>query len=254
MRQQIVNYTFNASAKTITFTDFTAIQIERIIYIKNLTVSGDLVIYDPTNTTSFPGTVATNVLTFTAANAGMQNTDKLFIIYDTLLLKPEDSASADGDYGIPMLAVRKATPANTSGTDGDYEPPQLSAGRLWTSAKIDSIVPATSGGLTTYHLVSANSTNATVIKASAGQVFGWYIYNSNAAARKVAFHNASTTPTAGASIFFTLVIPPSSGANVFSETGIAFSTGIAITTVTDLTDAGNTAVALNDLIINIFYA
>lgn len=46
----------------------------------------------------------------------------------------EDVASANGDTGTIALAVRKATPANTSGTDGDYEALQISAGRLWTDA------------------------------------------------------------------------------------------------------------------------
>ncbi len=113
--------------------------------------------------------------------------------------------------------------------------------------------PATTGGLTTYHLVSANSTNATVVKNSAGQLYGWYIYNSNAAARKLVFHNASSTPTAGASVFFSLMIPGSSGANVSFEMGIPFSTGISITTVTELADSGTTAVGTSDLIINLFY-
>lgn len=116
-----------------------------------------------------------------------------------------------------------------------------------------SNVPVTSGGLTTYHLASAGTTNATNLKASAGQVYGWFIYNSNAAYRKVAFHNTAGTPTAGASVFFSLVIPPGSGANVFTDTGIAFSTGIAITTTTGLADSDTVAVAANDLIINIFY-
>lgn len=114
--------------------------------------------------------------------------------------------------------------------------------------------PATTGGLTTFHLESAATTNATVVKASAGQLYGWYIYNSNAAARKVAFHNTASAPTAGASIFFTLVIPAASGANAFSPIGIAFSTGIAITTVTGLADNNATAVAADDLNINLFYA
>lgn len=113
--------------------------------------------------------------------------------------------------------------------------------------------PQTTGGWATYHLVSAASTNATVIKASAGQVGGWFIYNSNASALKVAFHNASSTPTAGASIYFSLVIPATSGANVSFPSGIAFSTGIAITTVTELADSGSTAVASGDLLINIWY-
>lgn len=56
--------------------------------------------------------------------------------------KAEDVASADADIGIPAMAVRKATPANTSGTDGDYEMIQMSAGRLWVSATVDAALPA----------------------------------------------------------------------------------------------------------------
>jgi hypothetical protein len=113
--------------------------------------------------------------------------------------------------------------------------------------------PSATGGLSTFHLVSAGSTNATNIKASAGQLYCWYIYNSNAAARKVAFHNTAGTPTAGASVFFSMVIPPAAGANACAASGIAFSTGIAITTVTGLPDSDNAAVAANDLIINLWY-
>jgi hypothetical protein len=116
-----------------------------------------------------------------------------------------------------------------------------------------TVASSASGGDSTFHLVSAASTNATNIKASAGKVTGWYIYNSNASARKVAFHNTAGTPTAGSSISSAIVIPGLAAANVSFPDGIDFSTGIAITTVTDLTDAGNTAVALNDLIINIYY-
>lgn len=64
--------------------------------------------------------------------------------------KAEDAASADADLGFQALAVRKATPANTSGTDGDYEFLQISAGRLWVSANIDTIAgtaPTTVGKL-----------------------------------------------------------------------------------------------------------
>lgn len=60
----------------------------------------------------------------------------------TNIAKAEDAASADADVGVPAMAVRKGTPANTSGTDGDYEMLQMSAGRLWTSATIDAALPA----------------------------------------------------------------------------------------------------------------
>jgi len=60
----------------------------------------------------------------------------------TNIAKEEDAASADADVGVPSMAVRKATPANTSGADGDYEMLQMSAGRLWTSATVDAALPA----------------------------------------------------------------------------------------------------------------
>jgi len=112
----------------------------------------------------------------------------------------------------------------------------------------------TSGGDTPYHLVSAATTNATNIKSSAGKVTGWYIYNSNASARKVNFYNSNATPVLGTTaLYFAVVIPGLSAANVSFPDGIDFSTGIGISTVTELTVAGNTAVALNDLVISIFY-
>lgn len=60
----------------------------------------------------------------------------------TGVIRAEDTASADADKGIGALAIRKATPANTSGTDGDYEYLQVSAGRLWASTVIDTALPA----------------------------------------------------------------------------------------------------------------
>jgi hypothetical protein len=116
-----------------------------------------------------------------------------------------------------------------------------------------TLVSGTTAGDSIYHLVSAATTNATNIKASAGEVTGWYIYNSNASARKVAFHNTAGTPTAGSSVYFTVVIPGLAATNVSFPAGLSFSTGIAITTVTGLADSDATAVALNDLNINIYY-
>jgi hypothetical protein len=121
------------------------------------------------------------------------------------------------------------------------------------SAVNTSLQEVATGGATVFHLVSAASTNLTNIKSSAGKVTGWYIYNSNGSARKVAFHNNAGTPTAGAAVYFSAVIPPLSAANCPYPAGINFSTGIAISTTTGLADADTTAVALNDLIINIFY-
>lgn len=70
-------------------------------------------------------------------------------------VKAEDVASADGDKGIPAMAVRKATPANTSGTDGDYENLQMSAGRLWVSSTVDAALPAGTNNIGDVDVVSS---------------------------------------------------------------------------------------------------
>jgi hypothetical protein len=112
------------------------------------------------------------------------------------------------------------------------------------------------GGASTFHLVTAGSTgNATPIKSGVSKITGWYIYNSNGSARKVNFYDTAGTPTVGSAtnFKFSLVIPPLSAANAPYPAGIAFTSGIGITTTTGLTDTDSGLVAANDLIINIFY-
>ena len=166
----------------------------------------------------------------------------------SLIALVPSALTGSGNFKVSLQESNATQAATQSGT-WTVQPGNTANTTPW----LVTLSPATSGGFTTYHLVSAASTNATVVKASAGQLYGWYIYNSNASARKVAFHNSASSPTAGASIFFTIFLPGGSAANVFNDTGIPFSSGIAITTVTDLADSGTTAVGANDLNINLFY-
>jgi hypothetical protein len=78
----------------------------------------------------------------TVDNAGTFAVQATIAAGAAAIAKAEDVASADADVGVPSMAVRKAAPANTSGTDGDYEFLQMSAGRLWVSAVIDTALPA----------------------------------------------------------------------------------------------------------------
>ena len=104
------------------------------------------------------------------------------------------------------------------------------------------------------HIVSAATTNPSIVKASAGRVVGWSLANTNAAWRYVKLHNQATLPTAGAGVVRTIAIPPN-GINTFKiEGGIAFTTGIALTTVTGSADADATAVGLNDIVGDLFFA
>jgi len=79
MKTLILNYTFDATAKTVTFADYATINLERILLITNVT-SG-VIIYQ-FNLLAKLGTVATNVLTLAFNTAAMSNTDKLQIYYD----------------------------------------------------------------------------------------------------------------------------------------------------------------------------
>ena len=117
-----------------------------------------------------------------------------------------------------------------------------------------TVAASTTGGDTIYRLVSATGTNASNIIGGQRKVTGWYIYNSNASARKVNLYNLNVSPTVGTSaIALAIVVPGLAATNVSFPDGIDFSTGISISTVTDLTDAGTTGVGTNDLIINLFY-
>lgn len=65
--------------------------------------------------------------------------------------KAEDVAAVDADQGIPAMAIRKATPGNTSNADGDYEMLQMAAGRLWVDASGPTLTvgthPVTNAGV-----------------------------------------------------------------------------------------------------------
>lgn len=95
-----------------------------------------------------------------------------------------------------------------------------------------TLATATSGGLS-FTDGTMNATK-TQVKGSAGQLYGWYIYNPNASAVYVQIYNlASASVTVGTTVAdLALGIPATSAANVFSDIGLAMGTGItfAITT------------------------
>jgi len=95
--ETVKNYTISTIAKTITFTDYTSIVLERILLITDITLGTTLYQF---NSTTVTGTVATNVLTLSAM-AGVSNTDKLNIVYANL--------TGDPTYETPALPSGAAT-------------------------------------------------------------------------------------------------------------------------------------------------
>lgn len=108
--------------------------------------------------------------------------------------------------------------------------------------------PTTSGGLQTFMASGSDGSSiltnaAQAIKAAAGQVYGYYIYNPEGAVTFVHFYDVAaagvavgTTPPK-----FTLAIPAGSAANLITEIGLEFTTAMSISATT--TVGGNGAPA-----------
>ena len=129
-------------------------------------------------------------------------------------------------------------------------------GVSWTGQNV-GILPLTSGGLLINRLISANTTNATNVKSSAGQVYGWQISNTNASVRFFKLYNKATAPTVGTDTpVMTIAIPGNTNGGITElefATGITFSTGISFALTTGVADSDTTAVAANEVLVNLLF-
>ncbi len=111
----IPDYTFDASAKTVTFDSFGVIDIKRVLLVTNVT--DNIIIYNFADAT-VGGTAATNVLTLDYDTTAMSDTDDIQIYYDMgSLVKRIDEASAtityigqaqdDSDIGDPVWQIQR---------------------------------------------------------------------------------------------------------------------------------------------------
>ncbi len=104
------------------------------------------------------------------------------------------------------------------------------------------------------HIISAATTNATIVKASAGRVLRWQFGNTSAVWQYVKLHNQTTLPTAGTGVVRTIAIPPGGRADGGLEGGVALATGIGLTIVTGSADADATATTLGAVVGDLFFA
>ena len=115
-------------------------------------------------------------------------------------------------------------------------------------------LPLTSGGLTPHRTISAASTNATVVKASAGQVYTIHVGNLNAAVRYLKLYNKATAPTVGTDTpVQTYAIPATGVFNIQFSGGLAFATGIGFAITSGIADADTGAVSADEHVVNIGY-
>ena len=109
-------------------------------------------------------------------------------------------------------------------------------------------------GTSDFHLVSAATTNASSIKASGGQVYGYELGNNGAADAYVKLYNKASAPTVGTDTpFRTIYVPKGSARSFHSTTGLNMGTGIALAITGAAADSDSTAVAANQVTVEIDY-
>jgi len=149
--------------------------------------------------------------------------------------------------GLPFFGVYNDGISNlTSGSEG--------AIRLTVDRKQYVAVGASvSGGWTPYGLSSAATTNATAVKASPGQLGVIIATNNGASVAYLKIYNA-TSATAGSGTPIQRYLLPAGGGVAPPLGGpLYFSTGISFTITGGAADSDTTAVALNQVQVNLGY-
>jgi len=115
----------------------------------------------------------------------------------------------------------------------------------------------TSGGWTPGKLISAATTNATSVKASAGQVGYLQVTNINAAVRYLKIYNKASAPTVGTDTpVQTFGIPGNTAGAGFTLSfgpGMELTTGFAFALTTGAADSDTGGVGAGDIIVNYGY-
>ena len=102
---------------------------------------------------------------------------------------------------------------------------------------------------------SANSTNPTVAKASAGKLFLATGYNSSATVTYLKFYDKATAPTVGTDTPVLSLPLPATAVFAFDLSGFQFTTGVSYGLTTAAADNGTTAVAAGAILgLNVTYA
>lgn len=165
----------------------------------------------------------------------------------------DDAAFTVGTTRVMPVGLLADETATDSVDEGDAGIPRMTLDRK----QIVTPLAHTNGGGTAAKLVSAASTNATSLKASAGQVYMISAFNINAAVRYLKLYNKASAPTVGTDTPVQVYAIPGAatggGFTLSIPVGMEFTTGIAYALTTGITDADTGAVAASELLVNIVY-
>ncbi len=161
--------------------------------------------------------------------AGQDGTNVRTILTDTT-----------GRPKVDVAAINGVTPLMGAGVPGTGSP---------------RVTVATNGATSKHHAISAATTNATSVKASAGTINTLSATNINAAARYLKLYDKASAPVVGtdtpAAVF--LLKPGETTVIPCGPAGRGFSTGIAYALTTGLADADTGAVAVTEHSVELSY-
>jgi len=253
--QVSVPYTVQASTNKALLINMNGAQGLRIKLSTQITGSGTVT----PNYALLPASPADTIVALSPTAANFNATATIQAVTGTSLAADQSNSILKASLyvkkttaGDTVLALGSATSANSVPVviASDQGAVAVSQSGTWTA------VPnaATSGGSTPSHTMSAASTNATSLKASAGQIYGYAISNANASARYVKFYDKASSPTVGTDTPKHTIQIPGNGTVIRAiPEGMVFSTGIAWAATGVITDADTTAIGANDLSIDIDY-
>lgn len=119
------------------------------------------------------------------------------------------------------------------------------------------MAPRETGGLLMSSAVMLATTNATLVKSGAGQIYGIEVFNNSASIAYLKVYDTAWTPVAGAGTpaMRRMVPGNSSGAGCIINipNGSSYNRGIGYTFTAGIADTDTTAVAASAFIVNILY-
>jgi len=119
-----------------------------------------------------------------------------------------------------------------------------------TGGTVMGVAPTTTNAI----LSSAATTNGTVAKASAGTIYGLTVSNTGAAAAFVKLHNSTTITVGTTAVALTVPVPAGGVVSLaWGTQGMRYATGICYSITNLAADTDTTAVALNQVKVNLSY-
>lgn len=98
-------------------------------------------------------------------------------------------------------------------------------------------------------VLSAASTNATVVKNTAGRVYGYQLANTTTSWRYLKLFNTTTAPVVGTTVpLYTVPIPPGTTSDLTQTVPLSHSAGISYSITANPADIDTTAVGAGDVV------